>query len=61
MRERINKDLLVSYKTVYNPQKLCGSTEKVITVLSSSIKKTELQGTLYFWGETDVKAALLIL
>jgi len=37
--KRINKDLLVSYKTVYNPQELCGSTEKVITVLSSSVKK----------------------
>lgn len=37
--QRINKDLLVSYKTVCNPWEPCGSTEKVIPVLSSSIKK----------------------
>lgn len=47
--KRINKDLLVSYKTVYNPQELCGSTEKVITVLSSTIKKlTRAPGSFVF-------------
>lgn len=43
--KRNNKDLLVSCKTVCNPWEPCGSTEKVITVLSSSIKKLSKQSS----------------
>lgn len=43
--KRNNKDLLASCKTICNPGEPCGSTEKVITVLSSSIKKPSKQSS----------------
>lgn len=45
MGKRSNKDLLVSCRAVCNPWEPCGSTEKVITVLFSSIKKLSRQSS----------------